>query len=89
MFYGTYRKAVLKIGTICHDRDLWKLTVSGKQLGLLCPPNLCNLPGTGNQVSKTVLGKCTVQGKCGLVGIKDLQTSEMTVKLKLTYTSDL
>ena len=37
---------VLKIKTIDHARDLWKLALSYRQLRLLCPPNPCNLPGT-------------------------------------------
>ena len=32
--------------TICHAWDLWKLSQSCKQLHLLCPPDLWNLPGT-------------------------------------------
>ena len=38
--------AVLKIRTICHARDLWKLAQSCKQLHLLCLPDSSNLPGT-------------------------------------------
>ena len=41
-----WAKAVLKIRTICHARDLWKLAQSCKQLHLLCPSYLWNLPGT-------------------------------------------
>ena len=37
---------VLKISTICHVRDLWKLALSCKQLWLSCPPDPWNLPGT-------------------------------------------
>ena len=33
-----WAKAVLKIRTICHARDLWKLAQSCKQLHLLCLP---------------------------------------------------
>ena len=36
---------VLKIRTIFHAWDLWKLAGSCKQLHLLCPPDLWNLPG--------------------------------------------
>ena len=37
---------VLEIRAICHDaRDLLKLARSWKQLCLLCPPDLWNLPG--------------------------------------------
>ena len=39
-----YRTTVLKIRTICHARDLWKLSRFCKQLHLVCLPNLCNLP---------------------------------------------
>ena len=38
--------AVLNIKTICHARGLWKLARSCKQLHLLCPPDIWNLPGT-------------------------------------------
>ena len=41
-----YFKVVLKIRTMCHGRDLRKLTWSCKQLHLLCPPDPWNLPGT-------------------------------------------
>ena len=37
---------VLKIMTICHTWDLWKLARSCKQLCLLCLPDPRNLPGT-------------------------------------------
>ena len=37
---------LLKIRTICHAQDLWQLAWSSKQLHLLCPPNLYNVPGT-------------------------------------------
>ena len=58
----------LKVRTICHAWDLWKVTWSCKQLRLLCPPDPLNLPGTGavdfkapgelwNPLSKTVLSK--------------------------------
>ena len=36
---------MLKIRTICHAWDLWKLIPSGKQFCLLCPPGPWNLPG--------------------------------------------
>ena len=35
-----------EIRTICHAWDLWKLSRSCKQLCLLSPPDLWNLPGT-------------------------------------------
>ena len=35
--------SMLKIRTICHARDLWKLDRSYKQLHLLCRPDLQNL----------------------------------------------
>ena len=40
------RIPVLKIRTICHVRDLWKLARSCKQLCLLCSPDPFNLRGT-------------------------------------------
>ena len=47
-FCNIYRHsvAVLKIKTICHARDLWKLAQSWKQLRLPCPPDPYNLSGT-------------------------------------------
>ena len=38
--------SVVKIRTICHAQDLWKLTWSCKQLHVLCLPDSWNLPGT-------------------------------------------
>ena len=37
--------SVIKIRTICHVRDLWKLARSCKQLRLLCSPDPWNFPG--------------------------------------------
>ena len=81
--------AVLKIQTICHTRDLWKLARSCKQLHLLCLPNPWSLPGTalfnGFQSSRGSFELHWVRqylANVVLFGIKDLQTPEMTVKLK-------
>ena len=46
------RTAVLKIGTICHVRDLLKWIRSCIHLRLLCPPDLLNLPRTALLISK-------------------------------------
>ena len=43
--YNPCTVSVLKIRTICHAQDMWKLTLSCKQLHLLYPPDLWNLPG--------------------------------------------
>ena len=80
---------VLKIQTICHARDLWKLAWSCKLLHLLCLPNLWSLLGTalfnGFQSSWWSFEIHWVRqysANVVLFGIKDLQTPEMTVKLK-------
>ena len=42
LYHSPERKVtmtVLKMWTICHARDLWKLARSCKQLRLLCPPD--------------------------------------------------
>ena len=43
-----YRYVIVSVNnwTICHGRDLWKLSRSFKQLCLLCPPDPWDLPGT-------------------------------------------
>ena len=62
--------AVLKIKTICHVWDLWKLARFYKELLLLCPPDPSNLPGTallsGFQSSRGALSK-TALSKCGFI----------------------
>ena len=42
------KHGVLKIRTICHAHDMWKLARSCWQLHWLCPPDARNLPGTAS-----------------------------------------
>ena len=67
---------VLRVRTIVHARNLWKLARSCKQLRLLCPPDPWNRPGTallnefpGNLLSKTIISKCRFIWNKGPVNI--------------------
>ena len=79
----------MKNKTIFHAWDLGKLARSCKPLHLLCPTDLWNLRGTvlisefeSSQGSAEIHWVRQYLVKVDLFQMKDLQTSEMTVKLK-------